>query len=52
MISADAFLTLFDCKWVLMANSADLDEMPQHVAFHQSLHCLPQQKQSPKVVKQ
>ena len=25
----------------VLANSADLDEMPPHVAFHLGLHCLP-----------
>ena len=29
-----------------LANSADPDEMPHIVAFHQGLHCLLRQKQS------
>ena len=28
-----------------LANSEDVDEMPQNVAFHQGLHCLLRQKQ-------
>ena len=35
----DIFLSL---KIVcILANSADSDEMPPYVAFHQGLHCLP-----------
>ena len=29
-----------------LENSEDPDEMPQIVAFHQGLHCLPRQNQS------
>ena len=37
---SDVFLSL---KVVLiLANSADPDEMPSKVAFHLSLHCLPE----------
>ena len=27
--------------YFVLANSADPDEMPQYVAFHLGLHCLP-----------
>ena len=35
----DAFLSLTIVS--ILANSADSDEMPPYVAFHQGLHCLP-----------
>ena len=32
-----------DWIFFILANSAIRDEMPQYVAFHQGLHCLPKQ---------
>ena len=35
-----------DSKWSTLANSADPDEMPHNVAFHQCLHCLLRRKEN------
>ena len=33
------------CKKVILANSEDLDEMPNKVVFHWGLHCLQKKEQ-------
>ena len=45
-----ALTIYFGCRLTgTLANSEDPDEMPHEAAFHQGLHCLLRQKQSPEI---